>query len=210
MVQGYCNIGKKNQILISKKTLVISIFFPLYIQHHLAFHFLKQCFINFRAKTCRNMLESLGMQFQELSSWEKQMPFIRGDIHIHIAKQNIILKFWVGRWVRTVILWQFSRSKMNILISLIAMLDVFKVGWVGLEENANLMFCMATWIWTWPLTMEAFYEEIRLKSWRSTQLSSTLGWNLNVSLYYVYDMNSTKLSLPYRKLSIYISTCTHK
>ena len=43
--------------------------------------------------------------------------------------------------------------------------------------------CVPYGICTWPLTMGAFYEEIRLKSWRSTQLSSTLGWNLNMPHY---------------------------
>jgi hypothetical protein len=31
---------------------------------------------------------------------------------------------------------------------LLLMLEVFKAGWVGLDKNFNLMFCVATWLWT--------------------------------------------------------------
>jgi hypothetical protein len=30
--------------------------------------------------------------------------FVRGDVHIQVATQNVKLTFWVGGWVKTVVL----------------------------------------------------------------------------------------------------------
>ena len=45
-----------------------------------------------------------------------------GNVFIHIDTQNIQIMFSVGRWVRTVILWQFCHGKMNIFDSYVQIL----------------------------------------------------------------------------------------
>ena len=33
---------------------------------------------------------------------------IRGDVHIHIAMQNVIVTFWVGGWAGKIQIWRFQ------------------------------------------------------------------------------------------------------
>ena len=57
------------------------------------------------------------------------------------------LQFW---WTQTELglLWTYDTRQLT--------RDVFTGGWVGWDENVNMTFCVATWIWTFALNVSIF------------------------------------------------------